>query len=105
VRDIPVLTPGRFFGAIENGERGAQLYGSGDGVVLEEAVQAREGEGFELAHLVAEAFVSITADLFDGLFDSSSTLCEAKWPQLVEATQGDTFQREILVSRHIANSR
>jgi 3-hydroxyisobutyrate dehydrogenase-like beta-hydroxyacid dehydrogenase len=36
---------------------------------------------------------------------SSSTLCEAKWPQLVEATQGDTFQREILVSRHIANSR
>ena len=37
--------------------------------------------------------------------DSSSTLGGAKWPQLIDSTQGDAFQREILVSRLIANSR
>ncbi len=36
--------------------------------------------------------------------NSSSTLCEAKWPELVDSTQGGTFQREILVSRVIAKS-
>jgi hypothetical protein len=68
-RHVPFLDSRRVFGAIENGERGAQLNGRGDRVVLEEAAQARKGEGLELAHLVDEAFVSITADLFDSLFE------------------------------------
>jgi hypothetical protein len=33
---------------------------------------------------------------------SSSTLCEAKWRQLIDSIQGHAFQREILVSRMIA---
>jgi hypothetical protein len=68
-RHVPILVPGRFFRAVEDGERGAQLDGGGDGVVLEEAAQAGEGEGFELAHLVAKAFIAIAADVFDGLFE------------------------------------
>src|ERR1017187_10075715 len=33
---------------------------------------------------------------------SSSTVCDAKWRQLVDSTQGDAFRREILVSRHFS---
>ena len=33
--------------------------------------------------------------------DSSSTVGDASWPQLVDSTQGDAFQRKILVSRLI----
>jgi site-specific recombinase XerD len=34
--------------------------------------------------------------------DSSSTVCGAKWRQLVDSTQGDASRREILVSRHFS---
>src|ERR1035437_6587009 len=34
-------------------------------------------------------------------FDSSSTVGDASWPQLVDSKQGDACQREILVSRLI----
>ena len=33
--------------------------------------------------------------------DSSSTVGDAKFPQLVDSTRGDAFQRKILVSRII----
>src|ERR1700722_17246136 len=33
--------------------------------------------------------------------NSSSTVGGVSWPQPVDSTQGDVFQREILVSRHI----
>src|ERR1019366_5024544 len=35
-------------------------------------------------------------------FDSSSTVCDAKWRQLVDSTQGDASRREILVSRRLS---
>jgi len=39
-------------------------------------------------------------ETFTKLLDSSSTLCDAKWPQLpVGSTDGDTVQRENIVSR------
>src|ERR1019366_4980580 len=34
--------------------------------------------------------------------DSSSTVCDAKWRQLVDSTQGDASRREILVSRRLS---
>src|ERR1035437_2800235 len=33
---------------------------------------------------------------------SSSTVCDAKWRQLVDSTQGDASRREILVSRRLS---
>jgi predicted Zn-ribbon and HTH transcriptional regulator len=38
------------------------------------------------------------------LLDSSSTVCDAKWRQLIDSTQGDASRREILVSRHFSQS-
>src|ERR1035437_464913 len=35
---------------------------------------------------------------------SSSTVCDAKWRQLVDSTQGDASRREILVSRRLSQS-
>src|ERR1035441_734931 len=35
-------------------------------------------------------------------FNSSSTVCDAKWRQLVDSTQGDASRREIIVSRHFS---
>src|ERR1035437_3380346 len=37
----------------------------------------------------------------DSALDSSSTVGDASWPQLVDSKQGDACQREILVSRLI----
>jgi hypothetical protein len=36
------------------------------------------------------------------VLDSSSTVCDAKWRQLVDSTQGDASRREILVSRRLS---
>ena len=36
------------------------------------------------------------------LLNSSSTVCDAKWRQLVDSTQGDASRREIIVSRHFS---
>jgi MFS family permease len=38
------------------------------------------------------------------MYHSSSTVGDASWPQLVDSTQGDASQREILVSRLICKS-
>src|ERR1035441_4422283 len=38
---------------------------------------------------------------FSAHHDSSSTVGDASWPQLVDSKQGDACQREILVSRLI----
>ena len=68
-RHVPFLDSGRLLGAVEHGERGAQCDAGRDGVVFQDAAQAREGERFEFAHFVEEAFVAITADLVDGLLE------------------------------------
>jgi hypothetical protein len=55
------------------------------------------------ARVEVNAFVTLARLLNrPALLDSSSTLCEAKWRQLIDSIQGHAFQREILVSRMIA---
>src|ERR1035438_500898 len=61
-------------------------------------VHARQVDGKRAASAGFARYLDVSA----ALLDSSSTVCDAKWRQLVDSTQGDASRREILVSRHFS---
>jgi len=77
-------------------------------ILLEKSREVpRFGSGTKFIELHPQTLRGFGGDACRGplhYFGSSSTVGGVSWPQPVDSTQGDAFQREILVSRNIGKN-